>query len=84
MDFLAVTTSDRYKQEMAKRGFEKIKTPLEVSARGIKRQLKNRAASDMPAFNRADDDSELGVHLNEIADYTDDSVPGHLRYWPND
>ena len=77
-------TSDRYIQEMAKRGFEQIKTPAEVAARGVKRRLKNRAASDMPATNRTDDDSELGVHLNRIANYTDDSVPGHLRYWPND
>ena len=49
---------------MAKRGFEQIKTPVEVSARGVKRRRKNAAASGMPATNRTDDDSELGLHLD--------------------
>ena len=66
---------------MAKRGCEQIKTHAEVVARAIKRRQTNTVASGMPAIHKKDDDSELGLHLDRIANYTDDSSPGHLRYW---
>ena len=34
----------------------------------------------MPPANKKDDDSELGLHLNRIANCTDDSLPETLRY----
>ena len=65
--------------EMAKRGCEQIKTRTEICARAVKRRQKNTVASGMPAANKKDDDSELG--LDRIANYTDNSVPEHVRYW---
>ena len=35
----------------------------------------------MAVTNQAGHDSELGLQLDRIANYTDDSSPGHLRYW---
>ena len=81
---LVLQLFSRVRAMVAKRGFEQIKTPAETVARSNKRRAKNRAQSGEPAVNRSDDDSELGAHLNRIANYTDDSVPEHLRYWPND